>query len=160
MDEAEGPGIAFRRLAAILTCSQWPFTNSPTKVSLVISIEPIRKRPGFISKTFARWTIRGQADEITVMPIENWLISACYSFSGTYGPPGTPQPHLGMGVAESATVPGGSLEFITASRDPHSRYATSADRNSGSPGSPISSALSSSRLTHRRRCASEIFRPK
>ena len=52
-----------------------------------------------------------------------------------------------MGVAGSATVSAGSFEFITASRDPHSRYATNADRNSGSPGSPISSALSSSRFT-------------
>jgi hypothetical protein len=41
-----------------------------------------------------------------------------------------------MGVAGSATVSAGSFEFITASRDPHSRYATNADRNSGSPGSP------------------------
>jgi hypothetical protein len=52
-----------------------------------------------------------------------------------------------MGVAGSATVSAGSFEFITASRDPHSRYATNADRNSGSPGSPISSAQSSSRFT-------------
>jgi hypothetical protein len=52
-----------------------------------------------------------------------------------------------MGVAGSATVSAGSFEFITATRDPHSRYATNADRNSGSPGSPISSGLSSSRFT-------------
>jgi hypothetical protein len=41
-----------------------------------------------------------------------------------------------MGVAGSATVSVGSFEFITASRDPHSRYATSADRNSRIAGKP------------------------
>ena len=65
-----------------------------------------------------------------------------------------------MGVAGSAAVSAGSFKFITASRDPHSRYATNADRNSGWPGSLISSALSNRRFTHRRRCASEIFFPK
>ncbi len=39
IDEAEGPEIALGRLAMIMTCSQWPFTNSPTKVSLVNSIK-------------------------------------------------------------------------------------------------------------------------
>src|SRR5580704_3754032 len=43
-------------------------------------------------------------------------------------------------------------------RQPRSALATNADRNSGSPGSLISSALSR-RFTHHR-CASEIFFPK
>jgi len=65
-----------------------------------------------------------------------------------------------MGVDGSAKVPAGSLELITANREPHSRYATSAERNSGSAASPTSSAVSSSEVTHRRLCSSDMFLPK
>jgi len=36
-----------------------------------------------------------------------------------YGPPGTPQPHRGIGALGSTVAPG--CEFTTARREPHSR---------------------------------------
>src|SRR5580700_8321886 len=50
----------------------------------------------------------------------------------------TPQPQRGTGASSTTSAPG--WELLMASRVPHSRYPTSAARNSGSSGSSASSA--------------------
>ncbi len=66
--------------------------------------------------------------------------------------------HLGTGIFIGGFDPG--CEFSRARREPHSRYPTKAARNSGSAGSPASSADLQMRLTQRARCASVNALPR
>ena len=68
------------------------------------------------------------------------------------------QPHLGTGACSATSASG--WELCIARRVPHSRYARSAERNSGSSGRPASSAARLISETNRARCSGAIPRPR
>jgi hypothetical protein len=74
---------------------------------------------------------------------------------GRYGG-ATPQPHLGTGACSTTSAPG--WELCMARRVPHSRYPTSAARNSGSLGNRASSAAMLISDAKRKRCSGVMSR--
>src|SRR5258708_30226602 len=70
----------------------------------------------------------------------------------------SPHPQCGTGASGGGVAPG--CELARAIRVPHSTYATNAERNSGSSGSPAGSALAAISAAQRDRCSSVSPRPR